>query len=228
MIEQNSIELSPCHSNIDSNLVVQNNQKIYPPVGIFAVLSDGRQLLVDNDFDTSNNPNVVALLLRTNNVEFAIDKNCNARGGVMWSAILSNTNVNGIVDSWTDYDGFNNSQIIRSLTEGEDNAANYCYSKSITIDGQTIYGYLGSTGEYMEMFNRRIEIDNALKLIGGSTLTELNNNSDNLYLITSTEDPADPTTLACYVCWYDLGIYKYGKTRTDGNYYSLPLYRLSN
>lgn len=202
-----------------------NSQNVYPSNGLYVLMNDKTTYSIDN-YNMSNNQNAIGLLLITNLVKFAFAKNCNAQGGLMWSSILSNTDVSGIVNSEYDYNGYANSEIIRSLTNQENNSVNYAYSNPLIINEETIPGYIGSTGEYMEMYKRQTEIDNALKLIGGTTLIEKNNGSNNLYLITSTEDPTNPSTTVCYISWYDVGIYKYGKTRTDGNYYTLPLYKI--
>ena len=69
-----------------------------------------------------------------------------------------------------DYAGEANSSVVRGLTSGEDNVFNWAYGKTITVNGTTLYGYLGAYGEWQTAYNNKSSIDSALSKIGGTAI----------------------------------------------------------
>ena len=88
------------------------------------------------------------------------------------------TEISGIVtttDSSTallDYAGNSNTtKIINQLGFGNNApTAFYCMTRTMTVGGTTLYGYLGALGEWQTAYNNKSSIDSALSKIGGTAI----------------------------------------------------------
>ena len=138
--------------------------------GVFIYDTNGN-LTKPEEWDTANNDLAVGVAVIDENCAFVIGKTPTF-SEIAWSSKLYGTEVSGIVITEdadiakTDYAGEHNSAIVRSLTSGEDNAFNLAYSKTITVNGTTLYGYIGALGEWQTAYNNKSSIERAFKKIG--------------------------------------------------------------
>lgn len=145
------------------------------PNGIYIYDNKGALTSVES-WNTSNNSSAIGVAVISDNCAFVIEKTLSSIG-IQWSNILNGTNVSGIVatrDSITakkDYAGEANSSIIRGLTSRETNAFNWAHGNTITVNGTTLYGYVGAAGEWQTAHNNKSAIDSALSKIGGTAMT---------------------------------------------------------
>ena len=143
--------------------------------GVFIYDTNGN-LTKPEEWDTANNDSAVGVAVIDENCSFIIGKE-QSNSGIAWSSKLYGTIVYGIVadstseDASIDYAGEANSAIVRGLTSGENNAFNWAYSNTITVNGTTLYGYLGALGEWQTAYNNKSSIDSALSKIGGSAVS---------------------------------------------------------
>lgn len=169
--------------------------------GVFIYDTNGN-LTKPEEWDTANNDLAVGVAVIDGNCSFIIGKT-QSNSGIAWSNTLKGTTVSGIVTTTTDsiahtdYAGETNSAIVRGLTSGEDNIFNLAYSNTITVNGTTLYGYVGALGEYTTAINNINEIDSALSTIGGTSIssgyywTSTQCSSDNAWNITLSGDIVD-------------------------------------
>ena len=142
--------------------------------GVFIYDTNGN-LTKPEEWDTANNDLAVGVAVIDENCSFVIGKT-QSNNKIAWSSKLYGTTVSGIVttsDTNTallDYAGEANSAIIRDLTPGETNAFNWAYDKTITVNGTTLYGYVGAAGEWQTAWNNKSAIDSALSKIGGTAI----------------------------------------------------------
>ena len=142
--------------------------------GVFIYDTNGN-LTKPEEWDTANNDLAVGVAVIDENCSFIIGKE--ASESKAWSDILYGTTVSGIVTTndkstaKTDYKGEANSSIVRGLTLKETNAFNWAYSNTITVNGTTLYGYIGALGEWWTAYNNKSSIDSALSKIGGTAMT---------------------------------------------------------
>lgn len=154
--------------------------------GVF-IYDDNGNLTKPEEWNTANNAVGVAVI--DEYCSFIIGKE--AAGVKTWSASLYGTNVPGLPSiaendiAQADYAGEYNSSIVRGLTTGEDNAFNWAYSNTITVNGTTLYGYVGAIGEWKTAYNNKAAIDNALSIIGGTDIVPKS------YIWTSTQGNKD-------------------------------------
>ena len=180
--------------------------------GVFIYDTNGN-LTKPEEWDTANNDLAVGVAVIDENCSFVIGKTQN------YSAIAWSNKLNGIEiyegvttdntnKALTDYAGEYNSSIIRGLTSGETNAFNWAYGNTITVNGTTLYGYLGAAGEWQTAYNNNSSINSALSKIGGTAITifDYNHWTSTLY------DSGN----AWEFNWASDGIYKKGKG--DNNY----------
>ena len=143
--------------------------------GIYICDNTGALTTVES-WNTSNNSSAIGVAVISDNCAFVIEKTLSSIG-IQWSNILNGTEVSGIVttrDSSTakkDYAGEANSSIIRGLTSRETNAFNWAHGNTITVNGTTLYGYVGAAGEWQTAYNNKSSIDSALSKIGGTAMT---------------------------------------------------------
>lgn len=142
--------------------------------GVFIYDTNGN-LTKPEEWNTANNDLAVGVAVIDDNCSFVIGKT-QSNSTKAWSFKLYETIVYGIVNDSTsdgallDYAGEANSAIVRGLTSGEDNAFNWAYSNTITVNGTTLYGYLGAYGEWKTAYNNKSSIDSALSKIGGTAI----------------------------------------------------------
>ena len=138
--------------------------------GVFIYDTNGN-LTKPEEWDTANNDLAVGVAVIDENCAFVIEKTPN-NSEIAWSNTLYGTIVPGIVTTEdgniakTDYAGEYNSSIVRGLTSGEDNVFNWAYSKTITVNGTILHGYIGALGEWWTAYNNKSSIDSAFRKIG--------------------------------------------------------------
>ena len=143
--------------------------------GVFIYDTNGN-LTKPEEWDTANNDLAVGIAVIDENCSFIIGKE--ALGSKVWSSQLAGTTVSGIVTTTnidvalTDYAGEYNSAIVRGLTSGEDNAFNLADVDTITVNGTTLYGYIGALGEWVTALNNKSSIESALSTIGGTAIDD--------------------------------------------------------
>ena len=146
--------------------------------GVFIYDTNGN-LTKPEEWNTANNDLAVGVAVIDGNCSFVIGKTQDS-SDIHWSDTLYGTEVSGIVTTTDsnrallDYAGEANSAIVRGLTSGENNAFNWAYSNTITVNGTTLYGYIGALGEWQTAYNNRSSIDSALSKIGGTAMGTLN------------------------------------------------------
>lgn len=146
--------------------------------GVFIYDTNGN-LTKPEEWDTANNDSAVGVAVIDGNCSFVIRKT-QSKNGIAWSNTLYGTTVDGIVTTensniaFIDYVGEANSSIVRGLTSGEDNVFNWAYGNTITVNGTTLYGYIGSVGEWRTAWNNKLSIDSALSKIGGTAIYDGN------------------------------------------------------
>lgn len=141
--------------------------------GVFIYDTNGN-LTKPEEWDTANNDLAVGVAVIDENCSFVIEKTV-SYSNMQWggygteiSGIVTTTNTN---TAKTDYAGESNTtKIINYLGSGNAPAAEYCRSRSCTVNGITLYGYLGAYGEWQTAINNKSAIDSALKKIGGTAM----------------------------------------------------------
>ena len=141
--------------------------------GVFIYDTNGN-LTKPEEWNTANNASAVGVAVIDENCAFVIGKEASELK--VWSINLSGTTASGVTTTSdsniakTDFAGEANSVIVRGLTSGETNAFNWAYSNTITVNGTTLYGYLGALGEWQTAYNNKSSIDSALSKIGGTVI----------------------------------------------------------
>ena len=141
--------------------------------GVFIYDTNGN-LTKPEEWDTANNDLAVGVAVIDENCAFVIGKKV-SYSTMQWGG--SGTTISGIVttsdinEAKTDYVGESNTtKIINQLGSGNAPAANYCRGRSCTVNGTTLYGYLGAVGEWQTAYNNKSSIDSALSKIGGTAI----------------------------------------------------------
>ena len=194
-----------------------------PTEGIYGVFiyDTSGNLTKPEEWDTANNDSAVGVAVIDENCSFVIGKT-QSNNNIAWSSKLYGTTVSGIVTTADiniakiDYAGEANSSVVRGLTSGEDNAFNWAYGKTITVNGTTLYGYIGAAGEWQTALNNKAAIDSALSKIGGTAI-----NTDK-YHWTSSQYSGD---YAHIVNWNNGYIGEYAIKNYAG-YYARAFYHL--
>ena len=141
--------------------------------GVFIYDTNGN-LTKPEEWNTANNDSAVGVAVIDENCSFVIDKERNPTriwGGIGTTISGIATTVNSTTAK-TDYLGESNTtKIINQLGSGNAPAADYCRSRSCTVNGTTLYGYLGALGEWQTAYNNKSSIDSALSKIGGTAMT---------------------------------------------------------
>lgn len=192
------------------------------PNGVY-IYRNNNLLYNTNNWNTANNDSAVGVAVINNNRKFVITKGEKPQRA--WSDALYGTDVDGLTNydssgkARTNFNGENNTSIIREATPSEDasnNAAHYCYNQTISIDGRgTVHGYLPALGELQAAFNNKSAVDSAMSKIGGAVMPTGN------YSWSSTECDAD---FAWGLHWRAGGL-----NYTFKNYsslYAIPIYSL--
>lgn len=230
-IKFNGKDIVPRFNGKDVSRVMFNGKQIYPsnkgidpttaPNGVYIYANDGLVYNPD-DWNTANNDSAVGVAVITNDCRFAIIKG--EKPKMVWSDALYRTDVDGLTNysdssqAITDFNGENNTAIIREAASSEDasnNAAHYCYNQIVSISGRgTVYGYLPALGELQAAYNNKSAIDSAISLIGGITIPT----SQSLW--SSTETSAE---LAWRLSWVFGNSYTAYKSST---YYAVSIFPL--
>lgn len=145
------------------------------PNGVFIFDNTGALTAVGS-WNTSNNSSAIGVAVVSDNCAFVIEKTVSYTGKE-WGG--SGTTVSGIVTTKdesaakTDYAGeTNTTKIINQLGSGKNApAADYCRSRSCTVNGTTLRGYLGALGEWQTAYNNKSAINSALNTIGGTAIS---------------------------------------------------------
>ena len=187
--------------------------------GVFIYDTNGN-LTKPEEWDTANNDLAVGVAVIDENCSFVVGKEASAKMAydpnykkLNWDHIINEGYAENIK---LDYAGEANSAIVRGLTSGETNAFNWAYSNTITVNGTTLYGYLGAGGEWQTAINNKSSIDSALSIIGGTAM------DTDKYHWTSSQYSGD---YAYSVNWYGgyLGGYT---TKNYAGYYARAFYHL--
>ena len=154
--------------------------------GIYICDNTGNLTAVGS-WNTSNNSSAIGVAVISDNCFFVIEKT-ESTSIMKWGG--KGTTISGIetiTDSSiakTDYAGESNTTKIINQLGSQAEAANYCRGRSCTVNGTTLYGYLGAFGEWWTAYNNKAAVDSALSKIGGTAI-----NAD--YNWTSTQYSSD-------------------------------------
>lgn len=210
---------TPATQSFTANQVSRSVTMTYTKIanGVYIYDNEGK-LTATGSWNTSNNSKAVGVAVVSDNCSFVIDKT-NSNSGISWGGYGTDIpNLDNITDSSQaklDYDGKSNTdKIIASLGSSTSNAAGWCRSKSITVNGSVRYGYLPSLGEWQTAYNNKSVIDSALSTIGGTAMLTG-------YHWSSTERSSDS---AWTLNWSDGNVYDYGKG--FGSSYCRPWFEL--
>lgn len=170
--------------------------------GVFIYDTNGN-LTKPEEWDTANNDSAVGVAVIDENCSFVIEKTV-SYSTMQWGG--HGTEISGITSSntaSTNYAGeTNTTKIINQLGSGNAPAADYCRGRSCTVNGTTLYGYLGAAGEWQTAYNNKSSIDSALSKIGGTAMST----SD--YHWTSTQYSSDTGWVSS---WYNGGFLRSSK-----------------
>lgn len=232
MIKFNGKDVTPKINGVNLSRVMYNGKKIWPldpayyipeeaPNGVYVYANDGL-LYVPDSWDTGRNDDAVGVAVVTENTRLCVKKGINAQNNIPWSNALYGTDVPEIANSDNDYKGLNNSIVIRQATSSENdtnNAAWYCYSQTINVNGNTINGYLPAFGELEDIRDNSSIVDSILSLIGSSTITSIY--SSDFLLCSSTESSSN--NIKCPV-WGNNNTNNLGKEISYPNNFILPCF----
>lgn len=232
MIKYNGKDIIPRFNGQNVSRVMFNGKQIYPsnkgidpataPNGVYIYSNDGLLYNLDN-WDTANNDNAVGVAVIDDNCRFAITKG--EKPQRVWSNALYGTDVDGlntyagVGEASTDFNGKNNTTIIREAAPSEDasnNAAHYCYNQTVSIDGKgTVHGYLPALGELRTAYNNKSAIDSAMNLIGGTAMPTGSS------LWSSTEASSG-------IAWhFNWAVDSPSRAYKDNTYYVVPVFPLT-
>ena len=238
-ITSNSLDIKPNTNGNEYEQVVHDNFQIYPKKlgitpedasnGVYVYADDG--LLYEPDsWETGRNDEAVGVAVVTDNTRLCVKKGIDAKNNIPWSNALHGTDVPEISNTRNDYKGLNNSIAIRKYTPSENeanNATQYCYSQSITVNGNTINGYLPANGELRDLYSNKSAVESALSLIGSETITEYCDYDTTPYLWSSSEYSDSPEGNAYTRYWNDSITFSgSGKDYRSGHGYTLPCFPL--
>ena len=184
--------------------------------GVYICDNTGNLTTVES-WNTANNSSAIGVAVVSDNCSFVIDKTVSysywERSGTEISGIATTSNSD---TAKTDYLGESNTtKIINQLGSGNAPAAEYCRGRSCTVNGTTLYGYLGALGEWQTAYNNKSSIDSALSKIGGTAIDTLD------FHWTSTQGSSDS---AWYLRWDNgsVGIYYKDYGGYVRTFYPLP------
>lgn len=235
MIQCNKQDTIPYNQGSILNSVNHDGSQIYlempsgytpeeVPNGVYVYANNGR-LYDPEEWDTSLNDSAVGIAVITDNSRFCIKKGLGVEKGIPWSIALNGTDLTEIANSENDYKGFNNSVVIRQKASSEDdsnNAAWYCYSQTISINGNDTQGYLPSSGELLDIHNNIQSVDQTLALIGSLKIGDF---YSQISFLSSTEYSADPGYAASRVYLNTGEYYAFSKHQAGSAYvYIMPFF----
>ena len=142
--------------------------------GVYVYANNGK-LYNPEEWDTANNDLAIGVAVVTDDCKFAITKG--EKSQRVWSEALYGTDVSGLTNytdpsqALTDFNGENNTAVIRAAASSEDasnNAVHYCYNQTVSISGRgTVHGYLPAFGELRAAYKNKSAVNSAMSLIGG-------------------------------------------------------------
>lgn len=209
MIQQNKQDIMPNNLGLELSFVNHNGSQIYPEMlsgytpeevanGVYVYANNGL-LYNPEEWDTSLNDSAVGVAVITDNSRFCIKKGLGIKDEISWSTVLYGTDLPEIANSLNDYKGFNNSVAIRQAASSEDdsnNAAWYCYSQTININGNTTEGYLPSFGELLDLYDNNQSVRQTLSLIDSPTIESVVNSN---FFLSSSENENNPNSFVSYI-----------------------------
>ena len=221
-------KIVPIHNTFNAGEIECNIKFNYTPEevpnGTWIYCNDG--LLYDPAYwSKSNNNKAEGVALVTDNTKLCIKKGINAKSNILWSSVLVGEDLTEINNGSPDYKGLNNSIAIRQAASSEDetnNATWYCYSQTITINGDEIHGYLPAYSELEDIYNNKQKIEEILQLIGSETITEYCEGISTFW--SSTENNGNPTSGALSMYWEDGGSVYFLKQYPNVDRYALPCF----
>ena len=136
--------------------------------GVFIYDTNGN-LTKPEEWDTANNDLAVGVAVIDENCSFVIEKTV-SYSYKAWGVI--DTLISGLLSTAdTDYLGESNTTKIINQLGSSAQAANYCRGRSCTVNGTTLYGYLGAYGEWKTAYANKSSINSALSKIGGTAMS---------------------------------------------------------
>ena len=223
-------KIVPIHNTFNAGEIECNIKFSYTPEevpnGTWIYCNDG--LLYDPAYwSKSKNDTAEGVALVTDNTKLCIKKGINAKSNILWSSVLVGEDLTEINNGSPDYKGLNNSIAIRQAASSEDdtnNATWYCYSQTITINGDEVHGYLPSFSELEEIYSNKQKIEEILQLIGSETITGYCEGISSFW--SSTENNGNPTSGALSMYWGDGGSVYFLKQYPNVDRYALPCFRI--
>lgn len=187
--------------------------------GVYIYTNKG-ELIKPEEWDTGRNEEAVGVAVITDNTRMCITKGEKPQRD--WSAQLYGTDVPEIINSdnlgTSDYNGEANTAAIIAAAIFEDesnNAAYYCYSQTISINGNIIHGYLPASGELKDAYQNKNTIDSTMSMIGGTAI------STNNPIWSSSEYYTNAQNLAWRLAW-NIGFA--GGSYKNESFYALPCF----
>ena len=181
---QNIIDSYATKAEIPTKLSQLENDANYiqddviPENGLYIYDTDGRFTLPEN-WNTINNSKAVGVAILIDDCRFVVAKEDISTSAIRWGGygtdISTLTNYTSDTDAATDFDGVNNTaKIIEAIGNSNDSyrdgtAAGDCAAYTFP-NGKT--GYLGAAGEWQVARQNKEDLNSALTLIGGTTMTE--------------------------------------------------------
>lgn len=207
-------ELPTKVSELENDVPYVVDAKSLPENGLYIYDTDGNFTSPDN-WDTANNDKAVGVAILTDDCRFVVAKEDISTNTIRWGGygtdISTLTNYTDATSAATDFDGVGNtSKIIKAIGDTNDGyrdgtAAGDCAAYTFP-NGKT--GYLGAAGEWQVARQNKEDLNSALTLIGGTTMTEGG-------YWTSTEYSS---TYAWYQ-WFDSGSYLNDGNKAIDTYY---------
>ena len=227
-IKNTDNKIVPIHNTFNAGEIECDIKFSYTPEevpnGTWIYCNDG--LLYDPAYWTkSKNGTAEGVALVTDNTKLCIKKGVNAKNNIRWSSVLVGQDLTEINNGSPDYKGLNNSIAIRQAASSEDetnNATWYCYSQTITINGDEIHGYLPASSELEDIYLNKQKIEEILQLIGSETITEYCEGISSFW--SSTENNGNPTSGALSMYWGDGGSVYFLKQYPNVDRYALPCF----
>ena len=227
-IKNTDNKIVPIHNTFNAGEIECNIKFSYTPEevpnGTWIYCNDG--LLYDPAYwSKSKNDTAEGVALVTDNTKLCIKKGINAKNNISWSSVLVGEDLTEINNGSPDYKGLNNSIAIRQAASSEDetnNATWYCYSQTITINGDEIHGYLPASSELEDIYLNKQKIEEILQLIGSETITEYCEGISSFW--SSTENNGNPTSGALSMYWGDGGSVYFLKQYPNVDRYALPCF----
>lgn len=142
--------------------------------GVYVYTNKG-ELIKPEEWDTGRNEEAVGVAVITDNTRMCIGKS-GRNSGIAWSNNLYGIDIPGVTNansSNDDYNGQANTAAIIAAAPEEDssnNAAHWCYTQTITVNENTVHGYLPAIGELYDAYQNKSIVNNTISKIGGANI----------------------------------------------------------